>query len=267
MSKKNNKQVMHVSDFGLFVEVIRSASKILESAKITFSQNGVEIYGCKGYQTRCEFMSNSIWADEEVSIVIQRLDMFCKVLMSVKDIHQDDYSDFKFIIDLPKVLFESKKFKTKFQTQNEELDSIRKWFSTKVSAQLTPIFEFTTTSDLIKRINGHSFIFDKLDDIRVYLETKDDMEKNTVFATIGNKETDLSNEITLKFGIVNAGKIADGTKLILDLEHLNMFNALQSDDIKIFLPEKFPMLVSKTVVQGKNETFFKMNVYNALLKA
>lgn len=212
-------------------------------------------------------MSNAITSDEEISIVIQRLDMFCKVLMSVKDIHQDDYSDFKFIVDLPKVLFESKKFKTKFQTQNEELDSIKKWFSTKVSTQLAPTFEFTTTSDLIKRINSHSFIFDKLDDVRIYLETKDDMEKNSVFATIGNKETDLSNEITLKFGIVTAGKIPNGAKLILDLEHLNMFNALQSNEIKIFLPEKFPMLVSKTIVQGKNGTFFKMNVYNALLKA
>ena len=52
----------------------------------------------------------------------------------------------------------------------------------------------------------------------------------------------------------------------LDFEHLNLFNALQSDNIKIFLPQKYNMLVSKTTINGKNDTYFNLNVYNALLK-
>lgn len=257
---------INVIDFNLFVDVIKSATKIVESAKITVTPDGLEIYGCRGKLTRCELISNAITSNELVEFTIQKLDVFYKILSSIKEIHQDDYLDFKFIVDLPKIRFESKKFKTKFQTQLESIDEVNKWISTKIKTDLVPEFEFTTTSDLIRRVNNHSYIFDKIDDIRIYLETKDDMEKNSLFATLGNKTTELNNEMTLKFGIVNSGKLDGSRELILDIEHLNLFNALPSNDIKIFLPQNFNMLVSKTKVNGKKDTYFKMNIYNALLK-
>ena len=119
---------------------------------------------------------------------------------------------------------------------------------------------------MIRRINSHSFIFESTDEVRIYLETNQDMEKNSLFATLGNKTTSLNNEMTLKFGIITAGKLDDSRKLILDMEHLNLFNSLQSNEIKIFLPKDFNMLVSKTRITGKNDTYFNINVYNALLK-
>lgn len=263
MSRKE----IHVNDFNLFADVIKSATKIVESAKITVNENGVEIYGCRGKLTRCELSSDAITCDESVELTIESLGTFYKVLCTVCEIHKDDFLDFKFAVDMPKVLFESKKFKTKFQTQVETVDAVAKWISTKITTQLVPEFEFTTTSDLIRRIGSHSFIFDKIDDLRVYLETKDDMEKNALFATLGNKTASLSNEMTLKFGIVTNGAIAKDRNLILDLEHLNLFNALPSNDIKIFLPKQYNMLVSKAKVNGKNGTYFNMNIYNALLKS
>lgn len=69
------------------------------------------------------------------------------------------------------------------------------------------MFEFTTTSDLIKRVNSHQFIFNNPNDIRVYLETHEEMENNALFATIGNRSNNLNNEMTLKFGIVTSGKL------------------------------------------------------------
>jgi len=262
----NSKKEIHVVDFNLFADVIKSATKIVESAKLTITENGIEIYGCRGKLTRCELNSNSIYSDEPIELTIENLGTFYKVLCTICEIHKDDYLDFKFYVDLPKVLFESKKFKTKYQTQVETVDSVAKWISTKLTTQLIPEFEFTTTSDLIRRINSHSYIFDKIDDLRIYLETKDDMEKNAIFATLGNKSSNLNNEMTLKFGIVNNGAIAKDRNIILDLEHLNLFNALPSNDIKIFLPKQYNMLVSKAKVSGKNDTYFSMNIYNAILK-
>lgn len=262
----SNKKQIQILDFNLFVDVIKAATKIVESAKLTINENGIEIYGCRGKMNRCELTSNSISCDESVDIYIEKLATFYKVLMSIKEIHNDDYSDFKFFVDLPKICFESKKFKTKFQTQSGELEVITKWVSKKVETVLKPEFEFTTTSDLIKRINSHSFIFEKIDDVRVYLDVDQSMEKNSVFATIGNKNSDLNNEMTLKFGIVTFGKLANDRKLILDLEHLNLFNAIQSSEIKIFLPEKYNMLISKIKVLGKNDSYFNMNIYNGILK-
>ena len=97
--------------------------------------------------------------------------------------------------------------------------------SKKVETQLNPVFEFTTTSDMIKNINGHSYIFKDGDKLRVYLETKDDMENNTLFASIGNRESDLNNEMTLKFGLVTFGSLNDKA-LTLDLERVNLLNSV-----------------------------------------
>ena len=85
--------------------------------------------------------------------------------------------------------------------------------------------EFITTSDYIKRINSHSFIFDDIEKTRIYLTQDKDMEKNSVFATVGNKSTNLNNEITLKLGLLSFGGLED-REIILDLERLNLFNAL-----------------------------------------
>ena len=97
------------------------------------------------------------------------------------------------------------------------------------------------------------------------METKDDMEANSVFATLGSKNIDLGKEITLKFGIVTDGKIPEGKALIIDLERMNLFNCIQSDDIKIGLMDK-GCLLSQIKVQGKNGSFFNINIYCTLLK-
>jgi len=97
--------------------------------------------------------------------------------------------------------------------------------SKKVEAEMKPVFEFTSTSDLIKRINSHSYVYQDNDKLRIYLETKDDMENNTLFATVGNKESELNNEITLKFGLVTFRSL-EGKTLTIDLERMNLFNAV-----------------------------------------
>lgn len=129
---------------------------------------------------------------------------------------------------------------------------------------MNPIFEFTTTSNLIKRINSHSYIFDDAEALRIYLETKKEMENNSLFASIGNRSNNLNNEMTLKFGIVTFGKL-DDRDLILDLDRLQLFNAVQSNEIKISLMDK-NVLVSKVKQSGKNDSFFSVTIYNSLLK-
>ena len=170
---------------------------------------------------------------------------------------------FFFIYDAPFVRFESKKFKTKYGTCNE--DTIGRWVSKKVETALTPVFEFTTTSDLIRRVNSHSFMFTDSKAVRVYIETRDDMEINAVFATLGNKETELNNEITTKLGLVTSGSM-QSRKIILDLERLNLFNAVQVPEIKISLMN-VNVLVSKSKILGKNGSWFDLTIYNTMLKS
>lgn len=42
------------------------------------------------------------------------MNMFVKVLQTVREVHDNDYSDFKFFLADEKVSFESKKFKSKY---------------------------------------------------------------------------------------------------------------------------------------------------------
>lgn len=258
------KKNIQIKDFNLFVAVVRAATKLVDSAKFTVTETGLEIYGARAKAARCELVSNAIYSDEPVSFAIESLNLFLKVLTTVKEVHEGDYSNFKFIVDLPHLRFESKKFKTKYGTQNENI--ITQWIGKKVETVVTPIFEFTTTSDMIKRINSHSFIFTNPETVRVYLETKSDMENNALFATIGNRESNLNNEMTFKFGLITLNTLGD-TSIVVDQARLNMFNAVQSDNIVISRIKEKACLVSKTKITGENDTYFNLSVYSTLLKA
>lgn len=267
-----SRQQIEIRDFDLFHEVLKSAVKIVESAKFSIGQGGLEIYGARAKAARCEITSNAVVSKDPVEFSIENMQLFLKIVASVKDVHSGDYSGLKFFLDLPFVRFESKKFKTKFATCSESL--ISQWVSKKITADMTPVFEFTGTSDMIKRLNSHSFMFSNPKDVRVYIETKDDMENNAVFATLGNKETELNNELTLKFGLVNSGSLVERDendlvvserRIILDLERLNLFNAVQSDNIR-FAFMNLNCLVSRASITGADGTFFNLNIYSTVLK-
>lgn len=251
-----------VRDFDLFCDMMKSTAKLVESAKLHIDQNGLSIYGAHGYVARCEITTDAVWSSSPIEFSLLELSTFTRILQSVQDVHEGDYSTFKFIVDLPFVRFESKKFKTKLSTCNEEV--IAKSISKKLEAKYKTICEFTTTSDLIKRVLSHQFIFSSTDSLRVYLETKDDMEKNTVYATLGNKQTNLNNEITLKLGLVNIGKF--DKPIVLDAERLTLFNSVQSNDIKVQLVD-LNFLTSKVTMKGKNDTYCTVVVHSSFLKA
>lgn len=251
-----------INDINLLHEVIKSTAKVVDSAKITVNENGLVVYGVRDRIARCEVASNAIYSPTEVSFSLLNLQTLVKVLQTIKDVHDNDYTGLKFVAELSSLKFSSKKFKTKLQCCSE--DVITRWISKKIETEMKPIFEFTTTSDLIKRVNSHSYIFDDAENLRVYLEVKDDMENNSIFASIGNRSNNLNNEMTLKFGIVTFGKLEDRS-LILNLERLNLFNAIASNEIKLSLMDK-NVLVSKTRMSGKNDSFFDMTIYNTLLK-
>ena len=168
------KQQIEILDFNLFHDVIKATVKLVSSAKIMVGPTGLEIYGARDRTARCEIVSNSIFSNENISFSIENMQMFLKIISTVKEIHENDYTGLKFFIDMPFVRFESKKFKTKYSTCNE--DVIGAWISKKFETILTPIFEFTSSADFIKKINNHSFMFSDPKNARVYLETKSDME-------------------------------------------------------------------------------------------
>ena len=168
--------------------------------------------------------------------------MFNKILATVKEVHDSDYSSLKFIYDGSNLKFASKKFKTKLTTQ--VADTISMWISKKIEAVMTPLFEFTMTPELIKRLNSHSFMFSNPKDVRVYIEKQDAMEKNAVFATLGNRNVDIGNEITLKCGVINAGQIPEGKNIIIDFERLNLFNCTSLDTIPVLFTD-YNCLLSK----------------------
>lgn len=252
-----------ITDFNLFVDIVKSSMKVLDSAKFILSENGLEIYGARSNAARCEITSNSVFSDGSFSFCIEKMQVFHKILQTVKDIHENDYSALKMSYDCGAIVFKSPKFKNKFRTCSEDI--IEKWVSKKIEAKMESLFAFTTSSEFIKRINGHSFIFSDPTSAKVYIETKDDMEANVVYSTLGDKSNSLNNEITMKFGLVTNGMIPDGRHIIIDLERLNLLNSIDSKQIDVQLMN-YNVLLSKTKLTGKNDSYFNMNTYISLIK-
>jgi hypothetical protein len=175
--------------------------------------------------------------------------MFNRVLSTIKDVHNDDYSELEIKYTKPNLWFKSKKMKMKYSLCNES--TILKWISKKIETPMSSVFDFKTSSDFIKRINGHGFLFSDSKAIKAYIETKQEMESNAVYMTLGNRQVDIGKEITLQFGLVTSGALDENRTIIIDLERMNLFNCMQSDNISISLMDK-NCLLSQTKVSGEN---------------
>ena len=252
-----------VRDYGLFVDCVRAMTKLNTAAKFTIDGTGLVVYGRSANAARGEFTTNSVVADEKVEFCLNDVPMFLKILDTVAEIHKEpaDLDALKFIYDEPMVKFESPKFKTKISTKEESV--ISNFISKKITTPMTPVMEFVTTSDNIKYINQHSFIFANQSMARIYLGTNAEMENNVMYATIGNRETEVNNSITLRLGLVTFGSTGD-RDIILDFDRLNLFNIVQSDDIHIQLMDK-NALIYKAHLEGKNDTYFDFLICSSML--
>ena len=262
---------IEISDFVLFCEVVRSLGKMSEGVKFTVTDCGFTVYAKNDF-SKCEMTSNCVTSQEEVSFSIGDIGTLTKVMNTLKDLYGNDPSKISMTFDAPFLKFASPKFKTKIATIDE--DAIRNYIGTKVHTELTPLAEFTTSSQLIRNVNSHSFVFSDAGTARIYLTIEPGMQNNTMFATIGNESEDLANSVTLELGLVNYGSLTETDpstgleaprKIILDFNRLNILNMVQSDEIKVMVAKERPVLVSNVRRTGGNGTFFNLNVYCFLM--
>lgn len=251
-----------INDFGLFFDTLKSVSKVLDGTKLLFSPRGLEIYGARNTEAICEFTTNAVTSKDEFDICIDSVSMLLKILSTVKEVHENDFSDVEFSYSRPNIHIKSKKIKLKCPTCNEA--TISKWVYKKLDIKMDSVFDFKTTSDFIKRINGHAFMFDNTGSINIYLETKPDMEQNAVFATIGNKKMDIGKELTLKFGLVTSGQLQQDKPIIIDFNRMNMFNCMPSNEISLSLTDK-NVLMSHTHTT-KGTSYMDVTIYCTVLK-
>jgi len=147
------KQQIDVADYDTFLEAVKAAAKTVESAKFQVGPGGLEMYGARqSARARCEIASNAVTAAEPASFAVENVQMFLRILQSVKEIHAGDYSRLKLYVDRAAFRAESNKFKTRYSLCDENV--ISQWISKKIDdSRLTPVFEFTTASDMIKCVN------------------------------------------------------------------------------------------------------------------
>jgi len=253
-----SKEKININDFNLFYDIVKSLKKMSNGIKFTVNDCGVTVYAKNDY-SKCELTSNSITSSNELSFCIGDLDVFLKLLTTLKDIYRDGgLEDVNMFYDKPFIRIESKKFKTKISTVEE--GKIANSISTKVKSILTSQIDFTTSSSIIKSVCSHSYICNGSSMQRVYLSTDKEMENNVMIARIGNDENELENELSLELGLITNGEM-DDRKVILDFSRLEMLNMINSDEIKVTLAKERPVLITKTSKNGENGTFFNIDIY------
>lgn len=260
------RQNINILDFEMFYEIVKSLAKMADGVKFTFDKDGL-VVNAKNEYSKCNLTSNSASSNETVEFSIGELQMLLKILGTVKDMYNGDYSSVRMAYDSPFLRIESGKFKTKISTREEE--KILKFVSTKIKTELSPLVEFTTSTNMIKTVNSHSFIFPNMSSARLYLREEPDMQKNTMFVTIGNEGDELANSVTLELGLINSGSLTsdDGTvqKVILDFNRLNILNMVPSDEIKVMIAKERPVLLSSVTKEGKNGSFFSIKICSFMM--
>lgn len=235
-----------INNFDLFIDAVKTANDLVNAGKFIVDSTGLKLYG-KNTVARCEIETNAIVSDVATSFCFDDIKSFIKVLTTISKIHEGNFIDFKFEIDGNLIKFNSKKFKAKLKSVEESviMDNISK----KLETVLKPVAEFTTSQSLMKQVADHQFLMPKIEDLRVYLHIDTDLEKNTVYATVGNKSNDLSNALTLKFGLLTFGAL--DRELVIDLQRLQVLQIIPNDEVQVQLMDK-NCLFSKTVINKKN---------------
>ena len=235
---------LKIRDFPLFLDTLEAAGKITQNVKLSFDAAGFKIY-CKNVFARGEFVSTSVYSDNECSFCTNDVTLFIRVLKAAADSKKENsepLSDINMSLDEPFFRINDKKFKTKLTTCSEDI--IQNSISRPVQTEMRTLFQFTTDSTTIRKINQNGFIFKDPAMARVYLETNHpEMDKNVVWARIDNDENNQNNSMTLKLGLLN--DIADdfeqkpNDKLIIDFDRLSLFNIVPDAGlIKIRLTDK-----------------------------
>lgn len=265
-----NYTVVNVGDFELFSTTIKALSKLVPAAKFVINENGYSIFSKNAF-ARVETYSSVLYTNSEtpVSFCINDLPKLNKLLVSIKREFGNDPVKISIKVSDKNIAFESSKIKVKFITVREE--TIENYVvQTAVTTQLTPIFKFYTSSELIRNMNSNSFMFSDLDNIRIYLCGKQEgMENNILYARMSSVNGAFSNEIISKLGYITYGKL-DDRQIIIDSERLSAFNLVESDNIEIALMDK-PFLVSTICKESESDALIKhkvqINVYLSIRKS
>jgi len=249
------KATIKINSMNLLCDALRALNKVAKAAKFSINDAGLSVYGKNGF-SKCDIVTNSIVSDEPVEFCIPSVQNLIKLLGTAQELHKDDLSKVGMSFSENCLRITSKKMKTRINTCDP--DTIKDSVGHANKGVYTPKFEFITTADEIKRINNHTFLFNETGQIRIYLEQKDDMEGNSVFATITDPANELSNTITLQMGLADYGKL--DSRIVLDFERLNILNIKGSDEMRIQLLQERPILMS-SVSGNEGDSTLSIKVY------
>lgn len=256
-----NKKI-YIKNFEIFEQTLSAVLKLVPSIKLCLNSTGLTIHACNSY-ARCSVFTNSVSSDEDMSICIKDAISLIKTLSVIKDDEgkKSTFSNIDMSFDDTFIHIKSKGIKSKIITVKEEV--IQNVVSKEVVTVLTPILEFKTSSDIIKKVLSNGYLFSDPESVRVYLNQHEDMQQNCLYAEVTNKANRLSNNITIKFGDITLGKVEED--LILDFERISAFNIFKSDNIVIQLMDK-PYMVANLSL-SKDDIFSKFTIYNSLRKS
>ena len=251
---------LKIRDFPLFLDTLEAVAKITQAVKLTFDGDGLKVY-CKNIFARGEFVSTSVYSDSECSFCTNELSLLIRVLKAAADSMKENaepLSSINMVLDEPFFRINNKKFKTKLTTCTEDI--VQNNLSKPVKTELRTLFQFTTDSATIRKINQNGFIFKDPSMARVYLETNHpEMDRNVVWARIDNDENNQNNSMTLKLGLIN--DIADDfeqgpdDKLIIDFDRLSLFNIVPDAGlIKIRLTDKNVLVYNCSLTRKVSST-------------
>lgn len=255
-----------VKDFAIFESAINALVKIVNQAKFMVDESGLTVYSMNSY-ARTELTSNCIKSTEPLEFCMSDISMLQKVLNTIKRESSSDSPDIRLEFDGQFIYVKSSAAKAKIITVKEDI--IRDFVSPKkVSTVLTPIFEFITSSQLIKNVVQNTYIFQDSSNARIYLTVKseknEDLENNLIYATLDNRNDIYSNSMVLKFGTVCSGSL--NRDIILDIDRIQLFSIMDGKEIKIQLMDK-NVLVSEIVKMNDAKTVkLNLKIFNSIRK-
>ena len=231
-----------VKNLAAAIAFIAAAMRVVPDGKFIFSKGGCSLKMINEAQTIRAFLStDSVHGDEDSEFAFQDMSKLHKSLSLISNVENKTACELEF--DGSSVRYASD---VDFKLKVVRPDIIERYVTQDITAKLSKVYSFSTTSDLVKRALQCTAIVNDPDS-KVYFSKSG----SKVLAEIDDKKNSLANRVAVPISDSIDGCLSEAAAITLD--NFKSFNLLTSNKIDVTYTDKrvFEIRSEQTVEDHK----------------
>lgn len=238
-----NLEVNNVEAMLVFLRsVLQIVPDTLAGAKFEIGPEVSEVKVVNESKTvRTFFTTNAVTAEEPTIIYFQDITKLLKSVSLIKDVEESNTATLKFTGQF--ITYENQ---VKFRLKTQRAETIEKYITEPIKAQLNPMYAFCTTEEKIKKVLQCTGIVNSNNttDAKIYFVKQGD----GILAEVDDKKSQMVDSVGLPIADKVEGAV--GEVVCISLEKFRHFIILPADVINVVMTDRRAIAVNSEYKKG-----------------